>query len=71
MQGFDTKDAVKYVNLAVISSEYANRKELERFRQQTIRGSIDDILGWKAPIEMKDILTPNYYPKFCEEYPVT
>ena len=64
-------DAVKYVNLAVISSEYANRKELERFRQQTIHGSIDDILGWKAPIKMKDILTPNYYPKYCEEYPVT
>ena len=64
-------DAVKYINLAVISNEYANKKELEKFRRQTIHGSIDDILGWKAPIEMKDILTPNYYSKYCEEYPVT
>ena len=38
---------------------YANRKDLVQFRQQTIRGSIDDILEWKAPIEMKEILKPN------------
>ena len=49
-----------YVNLAVISSEYANREELIQFRQQTIHGCVDDILEWKAPIAMKDILKPNY-----------
>ena len=52
-------DARKYINLAVINNEYANRKELIEFREQTIHGSIDDILEWKAPIDMKDILKPN------------
>ena len=52
-------DARKYINLAVINNEYVNRKELIEFREQTIQGSIDDILEWKAPIDMKDILKPN------------
>ena len=52
-------DARKYIHLAVISNKYADRKDLVKFRQQTIHGSIDDILEWKAPIEMKDILKPN------------
>ena len=52
-------DAKKYINLAVISNEYANCEELAEFRQQTIHGSIDDILEWKSPIEMKNILKPN------------
>ena len=52
-------DAQKYINLAVISNEYANREELKAFREQTIRGCVDDILEWKSPIEMKDILQPN------------
>ena len=72
-------DAVNYINLAVISNMYANRKELVTFRQQTIHGSIDDILEWKAPIEMKDILKPNQIKKYnykfskeeTKEYPVT
>ena len=42
-----------------------------RFRQQTICGSIDDILEWKAPIAVKDILKPNYNRKTFEMYPVT
>ena len=37
-------DARKYVKLAVINNKYANRKELMKFREETIRGSIDDIL---------------------------
>ena len=66
-------DIGKYVTLAVISNAYANREELERFRQQTIRGSIDDILEWKAPIAVEDILKPNYMynRKAREMYPVT
>ena len=52
-------DAQKYINLAVISNEYTNREELKKFREQTIHGSIDDILEWKSPIEIKDILQPN------------
>ena len=68
-------DARKYINLAVISNEYANREELEKFKQQTIHGSIDDILEWKAPIEMKNILKPNcVYDSDGEKYehhPVT
>ena len=72
-------DAVNYINLAVISSMYANRKELVTFRQQTIHGSIDDILEWKAPIEMKNILKPNRdkeyniekHEQVIKEYPVT
>ena len=43
----------------MINSEYAKRKDLVRFRQQTIHGCIDDILEWKAPIEMKEIFKPN------------
>ena len=49
----------RYINLAVIKNEYANRAALVKFRQQTIHGSIDDILQWKAPIRMEDILKPN------------
>ena len=64
-------DIGKYISLAVISNVYAKRKELVRFRQQTIRGSIDDILEWKAPIAVEDILKPNYNLKACEMYPVT
>ena len=30
-----------------------------QFREQTIHGCVDDILEWKAPIRMKDILRPN------------
>ena len=31
-----------------------------QFRERTIQGCIDDILDWKAPIRMEDILKPNY-----------
>ena len=62
-------DARKYINLAVISTEYANKEELVKFREQTIHGSIDDILEWKAPIDMKDILKPNC--QYGTQYPVT
>ena len=63
----------KYINLAVINNVYANRKDLVKFRQQTIHGSIDDILEWKAPIKMKNILKPNcmYDDEKHEHYPVT
>ena len=60
----------------MVNNEYADRKDLVKFRQQTIRGSIDDILEWKAPITMKNILKPNCvydirdYEKH-EHYPVT
>ena len=69
-------DARKYVKLAVISNEYTNRKDLVKFRQQTIHGSIDDILESKAPIRMKNILRPNCVydsrdDKKHEHYPVT
>ena len=50
----------RYINLAVISNVSASREDLIQFRKQTIRGCIDDILEWKAPIEMKDILKPNH-----------
>ena len=52
---------------------FANRKDLVEFIQQTIHGSIDDILEWKAPIKMKNILKPNcmYDDEKHEHYPVT
>ena len=55
---------------------YANREDLVQFRKQTIHGSIDDILEWKAPIRMKNILKPNcvydrHDDKKHEHYPVT
>ena len=60
----------------MIDNVYSNRADLVKFRQQTIHGSIDDILGWKAPIRMKNILRPNcVYDKYDDEkhehYPVT
>ena len=72
-------DAKKYINLAVISNEYSNRSDLVKFREQTIRGTIDDILESKAPIVMEDMLKPNHikmydHTKKKEEfkvYPVT
>ena len=65
-----------YINLAVINNVYASRKDLVKFRKQTIRGSIDDILEWKAPIRMKNILRPNCEydsrdDEKHEHYPVT
>ena len=58
-----------YINLAVINNDYANREDLVKFREQTIHGSIDDILDWKAPIDIKDILKPNSL--YGTQYPVT
>ena len=60
----------------MINNVYSNRADLVKFRQQTIHGSIDDILEWKAPIKMKNILKPNcVYKKYDDEkhehYPVT
>ena len=57
----------------MINNEYANREDLVKFRQQTIHGSIDDILEWKAPIRMKNILKPNcvHDDEKHEHYPVT
>ena len=61
----------------MIDNVYTNRKDLLKFRQQTIRESIDDILEWKAPIRMEDILKPNClytcsYEKHKQtQYPVT
>ena len=66
-------DAQKYINLAVINNEYANREELNKFREQTIHGCVDDILEWKAPITMENILKPNYIYRNGEQkrFPVT
>ena len=60
----------------MISNDNANRADLVKFRQQTIHGSIDDILEWKAPIRMKNILKPNRIKENkdkeqIKEYPVT
>ena len=57
----------------MISNVFANRLKLNKFREQTIHGCVDDILEWKAPIAMKDILKPNYvYEKGkVKECPVT
>ena len=71
--------ARNFVNLAVISSKYAKREDLVEFRELTIRGCIDDILEWKGPIWMKDILKPNCIKEYdfklrrevTKEYPVT
>ena len=53
----------------MIDNVYTNRKDLVQFRAQTIRGCIDDILEWKAPIAMKEILNPNCL--YGTQYPVT
>ena len=47
--------ATKYIDLAVVNDEYANRKELKK----TIQGSVDDILEAKTSIALQDILKPN------------
>ena len=53
----------------MINNVHANRADLVKFRKQTIRGSIDDILEWKAPIAMSEILKPNCL--YGTSYPVT
>ena len=57
----------------MISNVYANREKLKKFRQQSIHGCVDDILEWKSPIAMEDILKPNYINVGgeIEEHPVT
>ena len=40
----------KYIQLAVINNDYANRKDLVKFREQTFHGCIDNILESKARI---------------------
>ena len=60
----------------MINNDYANREDLVQFRKQTVHGSIDDILEWKAPIRMKNILRPNCVydsrdNEKHEHYPVT
>ena len=60
----------------MIKNDYASREDLVKFRKQTIHGSIDDILEWKAPIRMKNILRPNCVydrddDKKHEHYPVS
>ena len=55
----------------MISNVSANREDLIQFREQTIRGCVDDILEWKAPIEMKDILKPNHVKHEQRKCPVT
>ena len=58
----------------MINNVHANREDLVHFREQTIHGFIDDILEWKAPIRMEDILKPNYgynSQKQTQEYQVT
>ena len=60
----------------MINNVYANKEDLVQFRRRTIRGSIDDVLEWKAPIRMRDILKPNcvydiHDDEKHEHYPVT
>ena len=65
-------DARKYVKLEMINSEYADREDLVKFIQLTIRGSVIDIPEWKAPIQMRHILKPNYDKKNKQiKHPVT
>ena len=57
----------------MIKNDDANSEDLVKFRKQAIHGSIDDILEWKAPIRMKNILKPNceHNDEKHEHYPVT
>ena len=49
---------VPYINLAMVGREYCGPGQRDEFTRQTLHGGVDQILQSKAPISIKDLLTP-------------
>ena len=45
-----------FIKLALVKKEKMSQTQVDKFTRLTLRGDIDQILGFKEPIEMKDIL---------------
>ena len=48
---------VEFIGLALVKKEKVDR--IDTFLQSTLRGGIEDIVGSKSPLSMKDILSPD------------
>ena len=49
-----------YINLAMISRDRHDRGERDEFTLKTLHGGVDQILESKSPINIEDLLTPEY-----------
>ena len=49
-----------YINLAMISRGRHDRGERDEFTLKTLHGGVDQILESKSPINIEDLLTPEY-----------
>ena len=49
-----------YINLAMISRGRHDRGERDEFTLKTLHGGVDQILEGKSPINIEDLLTPEY-----------
>ena len=49
-----------YINLAMISRGRQDRGERDEFTLKTLHGGVDQILESKSPINIEDLLTPEY-----------
>ena len=57
-----------YINLAMISRGRHDRGERDEFTLKTLHGGIDQILESKSPINIEDLLTPEYQEEITPAY---
>ena len=57
-----------YINLAMISRGRHDRGERDEFTLKTLHGGVDQILESKSPINIEDLLTPEYQDGITPAY---
>ena len=57
-----------YINLAMISRCRHDRGERDEFTLKTLHGGVDQILESKSPINIEDLLTPEYQEGITPAY---
>ena len=57
-----------YINLAMISRGRHDRGERDEFTLKTLHGGVDQILESKSPINIEDLLTPEYQEGITPAY---
>ena len=57
-----------YINLAMISRGRHDRGERDEFTLKTLHGGVDQILESKSPINIEDLLTPEYQEEITPAY---
>ena len=57
-----------YINLAIISRDRHDRSERDEFTLKTLHGGVDQILESKSPINIEDLLTPEYQEGITPAY---